>query len=218
MKKFKYLFIFLALLLVISIVYISAKFIGNKNVSTALDKEELQKEEVDEESPEEKPAGRATVEEGIEKIKEIIGTGYGNIEYEGVSEINKEYKYRDNVYEYYVSSDTGNFVGMLMMGEPPVDKDAKRISKDEALEIAKDFSKKCFENFFDYDVEIKVDDYTQEPEEAGPDWFSISFEQKNKEGTYTGYYIDIHVDKYGEIPFYCAIEGNHEVAMQKPVI
>ncbi|MDD3819539.1 MAG: hypothetical protein PHG41_06895, partial [Actinomycetota bacterium] len=42
--------------------------------------------------------------------------------------------------------------------------------------------------------------------------------QKNKEGTYTGYYIDIHVDKYGEIPFYCAIEGNHEVAMQKPVI
>jgi hypothetical protein len=105
-----------------------------------------------------------------------------------------------------------------MMGEPPVDKDAKRISKDEALEIAKDFSKKCLGNFFDYDVEIKVNDYTQEPEEAGPDWFSISFEQKNKEGTYTGYYIDIHVDKYGEIPFYCAIEGNHEVAMQKPVI
>ena len=52
MKKLKYLFIFLALLLVISIVLISAKYISNKNVSTALDKEELQREEADEKSPE----------------------------------------------------------------------------------------------------------------------------------------------------------------------
>jgi hypothetical protein len=218
MKKLKYLFIFLALLLIISIVSISFKFIGNKNVSTALAEEELQKEEVGEKSPEEKPAGRATVEEGIEKIKEITGIGHGNIEYKGVSEITKEYKYRDNLYEYYVSPDTGNFVGMIAMEELPLKEDAKKINKDEALEIAKNLTGKCFRDFFDYDVEIKIYDYTQEPEEAGPNCFSINFEQKNKEGTYTGYYIDIDINRYGEIVFYCAIEGNYEVAMQKPVI
>jgi len=67
-------------------------------------------------------------------------------------------------------------------------------------------------------VEIKVYDYTQAPEDAGPNWFSLTFSQKNESETYTGYYIDMHINKYGEILHYSATEGNHEVAMQVPGI
>ncbi len=176
-------------------------------------------EEITVEEPEE-VSDKATVQEGLEKIKNIVGTNHGSIEYKGIHEIVEEgsYLYKDNLYEYHIDSNTKNFVGMIMIGEPPFKKEAKRINKDQALEIAKNLIRKCFENFFDYDVEIKVYDYTSEPEEAAPNWFSIRFEQKNESGTYTGYYIDIHIDKYGEILFYCAIEGNYEVAEQKPEI
>ncbi|NQT67646.1 MAG: hypothetical protein HQ569_08760 [Actinobacteria bacterium] len=210
MKKLRYLFIFLALLLILSIVFVSAKFIDNKNILEAVDKGASQEETAD----------KTTVQEGLEKVKNIVGANHGSIEYKGIYEIAEKelYWYKDNLYEYYIDSNTKNFVGMIMIGELPFKKEAKRINKDEALEIAKNFSKKCFENFFDYDVEIKVYDYTSEPEEAAPNWFSIRFEQKNESGTYTGYYIDMDVDKYGEILFYHAIEGNYEVAKQKPEI
>lgn len=210
MKKLKYLFIFLPLLLIISIVFVSAKFIDNKNILEAVDKGASQEETAD----------KATVQEGLEKIKNIVGANHGSIEYKGIYEIAEKelYQYKDNLYEYDIDSNTKNFVGMIMIGEPPFKKEARRINKDEALEISKNFSKKCFKNFFDYDVEIKVNDYTSEPEDAGPNWFSTRFEQKNESGTYTGYYIDIYIDKYGEILFYCAIEGNYEVAKQKPEI
>lgn len=210
MKKLKYLFIFLVLLLILSVVLVSAKFIDNKNTIEAVDKGTSQDETTD----------KATVQEGLEKIRSIVGMNYGNIEYEGIYEIAEKelYQYKDNLYEYYIDPNTKNFVGMIVMGKLPLKKDAKRINKDQALEISKNLIGKCFEDFFDYDVEIKVNDYTSEPEDAGPNWFSTMFEQKNESGTYTGYYIDIYIDKYGEILFYCAIEGNYEVAKQKPGI
>ena len=210
MKKLRYLFIFLALLLIISIVFVYAKFIDNKNIIEAVDKGASQEE----------TAIKITVQEGIEKIKNIVGANHGNIEYRGIYEIdkNRSYLYKDNLYEYHINPNTKNFVGMIMIGEPPLKKVAKRINKDQALEISKNFSKKCFKDFFDYDVEIKVNDYTQEAEDAGPDWFSTRFEQKDESGTYTGYYIDIYIDKYGEVLFYCATEGDYEVARQKPKV
>jgi len=184
--------------------------------------EETVKETVEKitvEEPEE-TVGKAPVQEGLEKIKNIVGTNHGNIEYKSIYEIAEKelYQYKDNLYEYYIDPNTKNFVGMMMMGEPPFKKEAIRINKDQALEISKDLIRKCFRNFFDYDVEIKVNDYTSEPEDAGPNWFSTRFEQKNESGIYTGYYIDIYVDKYGEILFYCATEGDYEVAKQKPDI
>jgi len=210
MKKLKYLFIFLVLLLILSVVLISAKFIGDKNILEAVDKGTSQEETTD----------KATVQEGLEKIISIVGANYGSIEYKSIYEIAEKelYQYKDNLYEYYIDPNTKNFVGMIILGDPPFKKDAKRINKDQALEIAKNLSKKCFENFFDYDVEIKVDDYTSETGDAGTNWFSKRFEQKNESGTYTGYYVDIYIDKYGEILFYCATEGNYEIAMQKPKV
>lgn len=210
MKKLKYLFIFLILLLILSVVLVSAKFIDNKNTIKVVDKEVSQEE----------TTGKATVQEGLEKIKNIVGTNHGSIEYKSIYEIAEKelYQYKDNLYEYYIDPNTKNFVGMILMGELPLKKDAKRINKDQALEISKNLIGKCFRNFFDYDVEIKVNDYTSEPEDAGPNWFSTRFEQKNESGTYTGYYIDIYTDKYGEILFYCATEGNYEVAKQNPGI
>jgi hypothetical protein len=207
MKKLKYLFIFLVLLLIIPV---SAKCINDENTIEAVDIEASQEETAD----------KATVQEGLEKIKNIVGTDHGSIEYKGIHEVAEKelYQYKDNLYEYYIDPNTKNFVGMIMIGEPPFKKDAKRINKDQALEISKNMSKKCFKNFFDYDIEIIVDDYTSEPGDAGPNWFSIRFEQKNESGTYTGYYIDIYIDKYGEILYYSATEGNYEVAMQKPEI
>ena len=210
MKKLKYLFIFLILLLILSVVLVSAKFIDNKNTIEAVDKV----------TSEEETVGKATVREGLEKIKNIVGANHGSIEYKSIYEIAEKelYQYKDNLYEYYIDSNTKNFVGMIAMGELPLKKDAKRINKDQALEISKNLIGKCFEDFFDYDVEIKVNDYTSEPEDAGPNWFSTRFEQKNESGIYTGYYIDIYIDKYGEILFYCATEGDYEVAKQKPDI
>jgi len=208
MKKLKYLFIFLASLLVLSVVLVSAEFIGNKNTLEAAYKDAQQEEQIE----------RASIQYGLEKIKEIVDMNYGSIEYEGVSEINEQYKYKDNLYEYYINPDTGNLVGMIAMRELPLKETNKKINKDEALEISRNFTGKCFKDFFDYDVEIKVNDYTHKSEDAGPNWFSTTFAQKNELGTYTGYYIDIYINKYGEIIFYCAIEGNYEVAKQKPEI
>ncbi len=203
----------LVLLCMLAAVLITAVACNDNSTSNIL-------EAVDKGASQEETAGKATVQEGLEKINNIVGANHGSIEYKGIYEIAEKelYQYKDNLYEYYIDPNTKNFVGMIMIGEPPFKKEAKRINKDEALEIAKNFSKKCFENFFDYDVEIKVYDYTSEPEDAGPNWFSTRFEQKNESGTYTGYYIDIYIDKYGEILFYCAIEGNYEVAKQKPEI
>jgi len=211
MKKLKYLFIFLVLLSILSVVLVSAKFIDNKNTIEAVDKKTSQEETTD---------TKVTVQEGLEKIKNMVGMDYGDIEYEGVYNIAEKelYKYRDNLYEYYIDPNTKNFVGMIAMTELPLKEGAKRINKDEALGIARNLIRKCFKNFFDYDVEIKISDYTSESEDTGPNWFSTRFEQKNESGIYTGYYIDIYIDKYGEILFYCATEGNYEVAKQKPVI
>lgn len=210
MKKLKYLVILLVLLLIFSVVFVSAKFIDNKDIVEAVDKGTSQEETTE----------KATVQEGLEKIKNIVGTNYGSIEYKRIYEIAEKelYQYKDNLYEYYIDPNTKNFVGMIMIGEVPFEKEAEKINKDQALEISKDLIGKCFKNFFDYDVEIKISDYTSEPEDAGPNWFSTRFEQKNESGTYTGYYINIYIDKYGEILFYCAIEGNYEVAKQKPGI
>lgn len=208
MKKLRYLFIFLVLLLIISIVSISIKFINNKNILETTDREAQQEETTE----------KATVQDGLEKIKDIVGMNYGNIKYEGISEITGQYKYIDNIYEYYINPDTGNFAGMTAIVELPLKEDAKKINKDQALEIARDLIAKCSKDFFDYDVEIKVYDYTQESKDAGPNWFSIKFSQKNESGIYTGYYIDVNINKYGQIIFYCAIEGNYKVAKQKPEI
>ncbi len=210
MKKIKYLLILLVLVLILSAVFVSVKFINNKNTLEALDKEDSN-EEIE---------GKATSQEGLEKIEDIVGMDYGDIEYQGLYEIAEKelYRYRDNLYEYYINPDTKNFVGMIAMEDLPLKEGARRINKNEALEIAENLIGKCFIDFFDYDVEIKVNDYTQEPEDSGPNWFSTRFEQKNESGAYTGYYIDIYIDKYGEILFYCATEGNYEVARQEPKV
>jgi len=208
MKKLIYIFIPLALLIILSIVFVYAEFIDSRDIIETLNKETYREE----------TESKATVQEGLERIKNIVGMDYGNIEYKGIHEIAEEgsYLYKDNLYEYHIDPNTKNFVGMIMIGEPPLKKEAKRINKNEAIEIAKNFSKKCFGNFFDYDVEIKVSDYTSEPEDRRE--FSIRFKQENELGTYTGYYIRVDVDKYGKILSYHAVEGNYEVAEQKPKV
>lgn len=208
--KLKYLFIFFSLLLMVSIIFISAKFVDNNNTAEEVNKK-ISQEEVE---------GRATVQEGLEKIENIIGMNYGKTEYMGIYSIAEKefYKYRDNLYEYYINPDTKNFVGMILMEELPLNEKAKKIDKDQAFEISRSLTGKCFKDFFDYDVEIKASDYTSELEDAGPNWFSVRFEQKNESGIYTGYYIDVYIDEYGQIIFYCATEGNYEVAKQEPKV
>jgi len=164
-----------------------------------------------------KPEGISedSINEGLNIVKNTLDKTYGDIEYEGIEKIaEKEYfVYTDNKYQYSVNLDTKHLSSMFMLGLP-VPEEEKEINKNQAIEIAKDFIIKIFEDLFDYDVEIKVEQDSETPERE----FRIFFKQKNELGVYTGYNINIEVTKYGEINFYTALEGNPEVAKQKPTI
>lgn len=164
-----------------------------------------------------KPEGisKNSINEGLNIVKNTLDKTYGDIEYKGIEKMaEKEYfVYTDNKYQYSVNLDTKHLRSMFMLGLP-VPEEEKEINKNQAIEIAKDFIIKIFEDLFYYDVEIKVE---QDFETPGRE-FRIFIKQKNELGVYTGYNINIEVTKYGEINFYTALEGNFEVAEQKPKI
>lgn len=164
-----------------------------------------------------KPEGISenSINEGLDIVKNTLDKTYGDIEYKGIEKmVEKEYfVYTDNKYQYSVNLDTKHLRSMFML-ELPVPEEKKEINKNQAIEIAKNFIIKIFEDLFDYDVEIKVEQDSETPERE----FRIFFKQKNELGVYTGYNINIEVTKYGEINFYVALEGNFEVAKQKPKI
>jgi len=164
-----------------------------------------------------KPEGISedSINEGLNIIKNTLDKTYGDIEYKGIEKMaEKEYfVYTDNKYQYSVNLDTKHLRSMFMLGLP-VPEEEKEINKNQAIEIAKDFVVKIFKDLFDYDVEINVEQDSETPERE----FRIFFKQKNGLGAYTGYNINIEVTKYGEINFYVALEGNFEVARQKPNI
>jgi len=164
-----------------------------------------------------KPEGISedSINEGLNIVKNTLDKTYGYIKYQGVKKMDEEenFVYQDDIYEYSVNLDTKHLVSMFIL-ELPASKEEKTIDKNQAIEIAQNFIKKVFEDFFDYDVDIKVDnDFSESFRE-----FGINFKQKNELGAYTGYDVDIEMNKWGEIIFYVSLEGNPEIAKQKPKI
>lgn len=159
-----------------------------------------------------------SIEEGLSIIKNTLDPKHGKIIYKYKLKLeDKEYfVYGDDIYEYDINTDTKNIRSIISINETPMPKEAKEITKSQAVEIAKNLVKKCYKDFFDYDVKIKVEHYP-DPEMVRRE-FRINFRQINELGVYTGYYIDVELNKYGQISSFHALEGNHEVAKQEPKI
>ena len=193
MKKIKYLFITLTLLLMI---FTSIKFIDNKNVAEAVDK--------------------PTIQEELDRIRDAMETRYGDIKYKGKEKMGdiEFFIYYDDVHDYFIDPYTNKIVGMITPNKPRIPKDAKIINKNQAIDKANNFINKLHKDFFDYDVDIKA----REQQDAKDREFMMEFIQKNELGVGTGSRIWIEVTKYGEIVFYTAVEGNTEVAKQKPKV
>ncbi len=159
-----------------------------------------------------------SIEEGLSIIKNTLDPKHGNIIYKYKLRLeDREYfVYGDDMYEYDINTDTKNIRSIISINELPIPKEAKEITKSQAVEIAKNIVKKCYKDFFDYEVEIKAEHYP-DPEMVWRE-FRINFRQINELGVYTGYYIDVELNKYGQISSFHALEGNPEVAKQKPKI
>jgi len=159
-----------------------------------------------------------SIEEGLSIIKNTLDPKHGKIIYKYKLKLeDREYfVYGDDIYEYDINTDTKNISSIISINEIPMPKEAKEINKNQAIEIAKNLVKKCYKDFFDYDVEVKAEHYP-DPEMAWRE-FRVNFRQKNELGVYTGYDIDVELNKYGKISNFHALEGNPEVSKQKPKI